>query len=303
MNGTFAIAIHGGSGVITRDVMTPALRCTYENGLREALFAGQAILQKGGLALDAVQAAVMQLEDNPLFNAGKGSVFNRQGAHEMDAAIMDGRTTRAGAVAGISQVKNPIQLARAVLDNGKYVMLGGEKALRFAIQERLSLEPDEYFGTAERYEEWRRERDKPDNSTFKKTGTVGAVALDSHGHLAAATSTGGIVDKAFGRISDSCIVGGGTYANDETCAISCTGDGEAFILSVAAYDIAAMIAYQQLPLIEACDRLLNGKIRKRGASGGLVAIHRSGKIEMPFIAEGMYRACYHVNGNIECGIY
>jgi beta-aspartyl-peptidase (threonine type) len=303
MNGKFAIAIHGGTGVISRETIAPETKEKYGKSLKAALAAGRAVLEKGGAAVDAVQAAVIALEDDPLFNAGRGSAFNREGSHEMDAAIMDGRTGKAGAVAGISQVKNPVRLARAILDDGRYVLLGGEKALKFALQSRLPLEPDDYFHTPQRYEEWRHLRDQQGKSASSSMGTVGAVALDTQGHLAAATSTGGMADKAFGRISDSCIIGGGTYADDATVAISCTGEGEAFILSVAAHDIASLVAYQQLPLIEACDRVLEGKIREKGASGGLIAIHRSGQIEMPFITEGMYRACYRLNGTTAWGIY
>lgn len=296
------MAIHGGAGTLSRENMTEELRRQHEDALRQALLAGVSILEGGGWCVDAVEAAVIMLEDCALFNAGKGSVFNREGAHEMDAAIMDGSTLRAGAVAGIGQVRNPVRLARAVMNKGEYVLLCGEKALAFAREQQLPLEDNGYFYTPMRYEEWQRVRRKDRSELQKGYGTVGAVALDAAGRLAAATSTGGLVDKAYGRIGDSCIIGAGTYAN-ESCAISCTGDGEAFIRAVAAYDIACLVDYQGMPLEQACTKVLAEKVYKAGGTGGLIALHRSGLITMPFTSEGMYRACYYPNGKIKVGIF
>jgi beta-aspartyl-peptidase (threonine type) len=303
MNGKFAMAIHGGAGTLNRENMTEDQRLAHETALLDALKAGVAILEKGGRSLDAAEAAVISLEDCALFNAGKGSVFNAQGSHEMDAAIMDGSTLKAGAVAAVTNIKNPVRLARAVLDKGDYVLLCGQKAVTFAQDQQLPLEENDYFYTAMRYDEWQCVRAKAPSPSSAKFGTVGAVALDSHGHLAAATSTGGLVNKSFGRVGDSCVIGAGTYANDRTCAVSCTGDGEAFIRSVAAYDISCLIEYKGMPLSEACERVLTGKVLRLGGTGGLIAIHRCGHIAMPFTSEGMYRACHHLNGTVEVGIY
>jgi beta-aspartyl-peptidase (threonine type) len=304
MNGKFAIAIHGGAGTLGKETMSPDLRRLYKNELDAALSAGLAILEKGGSSLDAVEAAVTVLEDCSLFNAGKGSVLNYEGGHEMDAAIMEGHTLSAGAVAAVNRVRNPIRLARKVLDKGRQVLLCGEKALDFARSQQLIFEEAEYFHTEERHQEWSRHRQPqpPQDGPPEKYGTVGAVALDNNGHLAAATSTGGLCNKQYGRIGDSCIIGAGTYANDSV-AISCTGDGEAFIRTVAAHDIACMVAYGKLPLKEACEKLLIGKVARVGGKGGLIAIHHSGLIEMPFTTEGMYRACRHLNGSIEIEIF
>jgi beta-aspartyl-peptidase (threonine type) len=303
MDRKVAIAIHGGAGAVEKKCMTQDLHYHYEKCLKKALYAGLVILQNGGSSLDAVQAAVVELEDCPDFNAGRGAAFNRDGLHELDAAIMEGTTLRAGAVAGVCGVKNPVLLARAVLDKGDYVLLCGDNALRFAEEQQIHMEDNEYFSTPERRAQWRQAREKGVMTAAQKHGTVGAVALDSLGHLASATSTGGLMDKAYGRVSDSCIVGGGIYANDSICAISCTGDGECFIRSVAAYDIACIMQYQGLGLKAACERVLNEKIRPMGGSGGMIAIDRYGHIEMPFITEGMYRACFHTDGSIQCSIY
>jgi beta-aspartyl-peptidase (threonine type) len=280
--------------------MTTDQRREHEAALEHALSTGIAILQKGGNSLDAVEAAVISLEDCPLFNAGKGSVFTRKGDHEMDAAIMDGRTLKAGAIGGITRIKNPIRLARTVMDQGEYAFLAGEKALQLALDYRLPLEDPTYFYTSMRYAQWQQLQTTP--AKEKGFGTVGAVAMDHNGHLAAATSTGGLVNKAYGRLGDSCVIGGGTYANNATCAISCTGDGEAFIRAVAAYDVSCLIEYSQMPLEDACQKVLN-KVASLGGAGGLIAIHRSGGIVMPFNSEGMYRACRDTSGHITVGIF
>jgi len=294
MTNNFAIAIHGGAGTIVRSTMTPELQLQYETGLQAALEAGYKILEDGGSSLDAVEAAVTSLEDFPLFNAGKGAVFNNIGSHEMDAAIMFGKGLEAGAVCGVSHVKNPVKLARAIMDHSEHVVLCGAGAEQFAKLQQLPLEDDAYFYTEQRYQQWQQalKEDKVqlDHHSDKKFGTVGAVALDMDGNLAAATSTGGMTNKKFGRMGDSPVIGAGTYANNNTCAISCTGHGELFIRSVVAYDISCLMEYKGLSLKEACDLVVHDKLVKIGGEGGLIALDKHGNIEMPFNSEGMYRA-------------
>lgn len=306
---TFSIAIHGGAGTILRSSMTPELQQQYEQGLQAAIDKGYAILETGGSAVDAVEAAVSSLEDFPLFNAGRGSVFNNKGGHEMDAAIMDGRTLEAGAVAGISHVKNPVQVCRAVMENSGHVMLAGAGADEFAKTQGFEQMSDDYYYTEQRYKQWQEamkegvvQLDHTDKES-KKFGTVGAVALDKDGNLAAATSTGGLTNKKFGRIGDSPIPGAGTYANNDTCAISCTGVGELFIRRVVAYDISCLMEYKGLSLREACDIVVQDKLVKIGGEGGLVALDKHGNIEMAFNSEGMYRACKSSDGRSEVLIY
>lgn len=290
------IAIHGGAGTILRSSMSAEKEKQYTSALKEALDAGYDILLRGGTALDAVEIAIRSLEDCPLFNAGKGAVYNNAGKHEMDASIMSGRDLGAGAVSLIRSVKNPISLARAVMERSEHVFLSGEGAEVFARSANLPFEPDTYFDTPFRYEQWQAAL-KEDGTfldhnipTDKKFGTVGAVALDRHGDLAAGTSTGGMTNKKFGRIGDSPIIGAGTYANNNTCAISCTGHGELFIRSVVAYDISCLMEYKGLSLREACDEVVMKKLVAIKGEGGLIAIDRSGNIELPFNSEGMYRA-------------
>lgn len=275
-----------------RSSMTAELQQQYEQGLQDALQAGYSVLQSGGSAVDAVQAAVVSLEDFPLFNAGRGSVFNNVGRHEMDASIMDGSNLMAGAVSGISHVKNPVLLARTVMDKSEHVLLCGQGAEQFAKQQGLQFEDDAYFYVQHRYEQWQQAL-KEDSISLdhndKKFGTVGAVALDANDNLAAATSTGGMTNKKFGRMGDSPIIGAGTYANNNTCAISCTGHGELFIRSVVAYDISCLMEYKGLSLREACDVVVHDKLVKIQGEGGLVAIDKHGNIELPFNSEGMYR--------------
>ena len=302
----FAIAIHGGAGTILASSMTPSLQAQYEAGLEEALDIGYNVLSAGGGSVDAVAAAVASLEDFPLFNAGRGAVFNNQGGHEMDAAIMNGKTLEAGGVCGVSGVKNPVKLARAVMLNSGHVLLAGQGAEAFARQQGIDMEADEYFYTEQRYQQWQQAL-KDDvvqlDHTDKKFGTVGAVAWDMQGNLAAATSTGGLTNKKFGRIGDSPIPGAGTYANNTTCAISCTGVGELFLRSVVAYDISCLMEYKGCTLKEACDIVVYDKLVKIGGEGGLIAIDRHGNIEMPFNSEGMYRACRDSKGRKEVRIY
>lgn len=295
----FAIAIHGGAGTILRSLMTPEKEEQYTKGLQDAIDAGYKILDEGGSSLEAVEASVMSLEDFPLFNAGKGAVFTNKGLHEMDAAIMDGKTLEAGAVCGISSVQNPIHLARVIKEKSGHVFLSGGEAAKFAKKMNLQFQPDEYFFSEERFKQW---NDVKDSDSYqldhsdktetgeKKFGTVGAVAIDIKGNLAAATSTGGMTNKRYGRVGDSPIIGAGTYANNKTCAVSCTGHGEFFIRAVVAYDISCLMEYKGLTLKEACDYVVKDKLVKMGGEGGLIAIDKNGNIELPFNSEGMYRA-------------
>lgn len=305
MNRPFTIAIHGGAGTILRSTMTPELQQEYEAGLDAALDAGLGVLKTGGTSIAAVEVAVMSLEDFPMFNAGRGSVFNNAGKHEMDAAIMDGATLDAGAVSGISHVKNPVKLAYTIMQNSEHVLLCGDGAEQFAKANGLEFEEDAYFYNALRYRQWQ-EALKEDrvqlDHTEKKFGTVGAVALDVNGNLAAATSTGGMTNKKYGRMGDSPIIGAGTYANNNTCAVSCTGHGELFMRSVVAYDISCLIEYKGLSLKQACDMVVYDKLVKIGGEGGLIAIDKHGNIELPFNSEGMYRG-YATEGGRNVMIY
>ena len=306
MTNNFSIAIHGGAGTILRSTMTAGLQAQYEAGLEAALDKGYKILEAGGSGLDAVEGAVVMLEDFPLFNAGKGAVFNNVGGHEMDASIMFGKGLEAGAVCGVSHIKNPVKLARAIMEHSGHVILCGEGAEQFAKLENITFEDDAYFYTEQRYKQWQEalKEDKVQlDHSDKKFGTVGAVALDKYGNLAAATSTGGMTNKKFGRVGDSPIPGAGTYANNNTCAVSCTGHGELFIRSVVGYDISCLIEYKGLSLKEACDLVVYDKLVKMGGEGGLIAIDKHGNIEMPFNSEGMYRACRSSNGRYEVKIY
>ncbi len=317
----FGIAIHGGAGTILRSSMTPEKEKLYTDALRNALQKGYAILEKGGSALDAVETAVRSLEDCPLFNAGKGAVFNNAGTHEMDASIMSGKDLSAGAVSLIKHVKNPVSLARTVMEKSEHVFLCGDGAENFAKQMNLEFAGDEYFYDAFRFEQWKKAKETEgsfldhnvetedtrhktqDNTNDKKFGTVGAVALDANGNLAAATSTGGMTNKKFGRVGDSPIIGAGTYANNNTCAISCTGHGELFIRSVVAYDVSALMEYKNLSLREACEKVVMKKLVKIGGEGGLIAIDKHGNIELPFNSEGMYRAMKSSGGAEKVEIY
>ncbi len=306
MTHNFSIAIHGGAGTILRNTMTRDLQHQYETGLQQALDAGYKVLEAGGSSLDAVEVAVSSLEDFPLFNAGKGAVFNNVGGHEMDASIMFGKGFEAGAVCGISNIKNPVKLARAVMEHSGHVLLSGQGAEIFAKQQNIQFEDDAYFYTEQRYAQWQqalKEDTVQLDHSDKKFGTVGAVALDKNGNLAAATSTGGMTNKKFGRIGDSPIVGAGTYANNDTCAISCTGHGELFMRSVVGHDISCLMEYKGLSLKEACDLVVYDKLVKIGGEGGLIAIDKYGNIEMPFNSEGMYRGCRNSEGKMEIRIY
>ncbi|MEI6020343.1 MAG: isoaspartyl peptidase/L-asparaginase [Bacteroidota bacterium] len=305
----YAIAIHGGAGTIQKGSMSSEKETAYKLALQQAITAGESVLKSGGAALDAVEMAIVALENNPLFNAGKGAVFTNQGKNELDASIMDGFNLMAGAVAGLSGIKNPISLAKAVMLQSEHVMLAGQGALDFAKHVNAVFEPESYFYTDFRFEQLN-EAKKTDSmqldhniKTEKKFGTVGAVAIDKNGNLAAGTSTGGMTNKKYGRIGDTPVIGAGTYANNETCAISCTGHGEFFLRAVVAYDISCLMAYKNFSLKEACNKVVMDKLVKLGGEGGLIAIDHLGNIELPFNSEGMYRASKKENGELYIGIY
>jgi len=338
-----AIVIHGGAGVINRAEMSPEREARYRAGLEAARDAGYAVLERGGTSLEAVVAAVRLLEDDPMFNAGRGAVLNRDGDVELDASLMDGGTLRAGAVASLRHVKNPIELAKLVMEKSSHVMLVGAGAEEFALSQGLTLVPNDYFQTETRLRQLERAqkaasekasgkqetsatqgprsgiigeaqpaqprvaaRASAHASTFAEigaTGTVGAVALDRNGHLAAATSTGGMTNKLPGRVGDSPIIGAGTYANDESCAVSATGDGEFFIRSVVAHDVCALVAYRQMPLARAAHQVIHEKIGGLKATGGVIALDRQGNIVMEFNSEGMFRAARDSRGRKDVAIY
>jgi len=291
----FGIAIHGGAGTILKSDMTDEKEAMYREALAIAMDAGYDLLASGQSALEAVEAAIVVLEDHHLFNAGKGSVFNALGQHEMDASIMDGTTLHAGAVAAIRNLRNPISLAVKVLHHSDHVMLIGEGARQFADQFDLKIESDDYFYDEHRYQQWQKMKGSDafqlDHTQEKKYfGTVGAVALDQSGNLAAGTSTGGMTNKKFGRIGDSPIIGAGTYANNATCAVSCTGSGEYLMRAVTAYDVSCLMEYKGLNIKEASEEAIMNRVTKIGGDGGLVAIDGQGNIAMPFNCDGMYRA-------------
>lgn len=303
--GAIAIAIHGGAGTIDRKEMTSDRERAYRSALAAALDAGYEVLQEGGAALDAVTTAVVMLEDSPLFNAGKGAVYNHRGGHELDAAIMDGSALNAGAVAAVTRVRNPILLARAVMTESPHVLLVGEGAETLAAEQGLRLVDQEYFHTPFRKQQWedarRAQSAVPRPAAF--FSTVGAVALDRHGRLAAGTSTGGLTNKRYGRVGDVPIIGAGTYADSETCAVSATGHGEYFIRSVVAHDICAIARYQRRSLRDAAETVVMQKLVSRGGSGGIIAVDPDGEVSMPFNTDGMYRAAIDVRGRRTIAIF
>lgn len=311
----FTIAIHGGAGTILKEDMTSDLEEAYLHGLKAALHAGYAVLEEGGSAVNAVKAAVVILEDNILFNAGRGAVFTKKGVQEMDAAIMDGKTLDAGSVCGVRNVRNPIELATEVMRNSNHVFLSGKGANDFAIKQGIKLEPDEYFFSQFRYDQWKAIRDSDTYSLDhthqrleelmrdKKFGTVGAVAKDANGNLSAATSTGGMTNKKYGRIGDSPIIGSGTYANNHTCAISCTGHGEMFIRSVAAYDVSCLMEYKGFTLEAAMKEVVLNKLVKMGGEGGMIGVDAAGDFALVFNSAGMYRAVKKSDGLEQVEIY
>ncbi|PQB05180.1 isoaspartyl peptidase/L-asparaginase family protein [Aureitalea marina] len=309
MKNPFSIAIHGGAGTLLRGQMTPELEQRYKQALTDALDQGFAILEVGGTALDAVQRAVCVLEDSPLFNAGKGSVFTANGGHEMDAAIMCGKDLSAGAVSLVEGVRNPVVLARDVMDHSEHVFLAGAGAMEFAKQRGLQFEEPDYFFDQLRYDQWQEIKDSDhfqlDHSVSKdhKFGTVGAVACDRDGHVAAATSTGGMTNKKWGRVGDSPMIGAGTYANDQTCAVSCTGSGEFFIRGVAAYDVSCLIELGGMDLAKASDVVVNQRLLDIGGDGGLIAVNNRAEVSLPFNTEGMYRGFKKSTGESQIAIY
>ncbi|HEY6901831.1 MAG TPA: isoaspartyl peptidase/L-asparaginase [Puia sp.] len=311
----FTLAIHGGAGTILKEDMTPELELAYLEGLQQAMDAGYAVLEQGGSALNAIKATIVMLEDNMLFNAGRGSVFTKKGVQEMDAAVMDGSSLEAGAVTGVRNVRNPIELAMEVMQNSNHVFLSGKGASDFAIKQGIKLEPDEYFFSQFRYDQWKAIRDSDTYSLDhthqrleelmrdKKFGTVGAVACDQQGNIAAATSTGGMTNKKYGRIGDSPIIGAGTYANNKTCGISCTGHGEMFIRAAAAHDVSCLMEYKGLSLQKAMEVVVHEKLMAIGGEGGMIGVDAEGNAALVFNSQGMYRGFKSSDGNEVVAIY
>jgi beta-aspartyl-peptidase (threonine type) len=311
----YTLVIHGGAGTILKEDMTPALEAAYLQGLEDALTAGYSVLDKKDTAVNAVKAALVLLEDNILFNAGRGSVFTKKGVQEMDAAIMDGSDLAAGAVAGVRNIRNPIELAAEVMRHSNHVFLSGKGANDFAIKQGVKLEPDEYFFSQFRYDQWKEIRDSDNYSLDhthqrleelmkdKKFGTIGAVACDAKGNIAAATSTGGMTNKKYGRIGDSPLIGIGTYANNKTCAISCTGHGEPFIRAVAAYDVSCLMEYKGMNLQQAMHVVVHDKLLKIDGEGGMIGTDAQGNVAMIFNSAGMYRGFRSNDGMSEVAIY
>lgn len=293
----WAIVIHGGAGVITREKMTPDMDKEYRAALAEAMNTGKKILSEGGTALEAVEKTINIMENNPLFNAGKGAVFTHDGKNELDAAIMDGSNLAAGSVAGVTDIKNPITAARYVMTKSEHVMLTGAGASQFAKEQGLEIVPPSYFYTEKRYNELQEILKR------EKNGTVGCCALDKNGNLAAGTSTGGMSNKRYNRIGDAPIIGAGTYANNNSCAVSATGHGEFFIRWTVAHDISALMQYKGLSLREASELVVNDKLVKAGGSGGVICVDKSGNISMPFNSEGMFRGFATADGKEGVFIY
>ena len=314
----FGIVIHGGAGTILKENMTDSMEIAYKTVLEEAVKAGHEILANGGTSIEAVQRSINIMEDSPLFNAGKGAVFTNEETNELDAAIMDGETLNAGAVAGVTTVKNPINLAFQVMENSPHVLLSGKGAEQFASERGLEIVEPSYFYTEERFQVLQRVKeaeksklDSIDNKTAfydpyvkeSKFGTVGCVALDKNGNIAAGTSTGGMTNKKWNRIGDVPIIGAGTYANNATCAVSGTGWGEYFIRGVVAYDISAMMEYKKMSLKAAAKKVIQKKLTELGGEGGIIAIDNKGNIAMEFNSAGMYRAAMNKEGDLTIGIY
>lgn len=309
----FAIAIHGGAGFINQETLPEFLKDEYKNKLEEAINVGYEILKNGGNSIDAVAATINILEDSPLFNAGKGAVLNNEERPELDASIMDGKTLNAGAVAGVKHIKNPINLAKEVLENSKHVLLAGEGAEHFAKEQGFKMMPESYFVIEERLNEVRKMKSEDKENVLTsyydnklnapKMGTVGCVALDKNGNLAAGTSTGGLTNKKFGRIGDSPIIGAGTYANNQTCAVSCTGTGEFYIRGAVAYDMSALMEYKNYSVDEAAKEIIHKKQPELGGTGGIIAMDKNGNVSMEFNTPGMFRAKMDDKGNLEIKIF
>lgn len=312
----YCIVVHGGAGTITKKNMTPELEKAYTEKLSEALRAGNDTLSKGGTSVSAVEAAIRILEDSPLFNAGKGSVFTNDGKQEMDASIMEGKGLLAGAVAGVRTIRNPISAAKAVMEKSPHVLMTGRGAEKFAKEKGIEIVDTSYFYDEKRWKQLKKikdqEKQKLDHSDTTgyyevmkdhKFGTVGAVALDVYGNIAAGTSTGGMTNKRFGRVGDSPIIGAGTYANNKTCAVSCTGHGEYFIRAAVAYDISALMEYKGYTVEQAAKEVVMGKLVKMGGEGGVIALDAKGNFTLMFNSEGMYRGYMKKGGNPEVLIY
>jgi len=306
----FALAIHGGAGTILKSKMSLEQELEYKEMLQMVLLSGYEILNRGGSSLEAVQNGIKHMEDSPLFNAGRGAVFTADGKNELDASIMDGKTLNAGAIAGVSHLRNPINVARLVMEKSPHVLLIGEGAEAFAVEQGVTLVDEKYFYTKRRWRQLQKriEEELRDESNLKvqlddKFGTVGIIALDKNRNLAAGTSTGGMTYKKFGRVGDSPIIGAGTYANNKTCAVSCTGHGEYFMRGLVAYDISALMEYQGKSVEEAADIVINQKLTEMGGTGGLIAMDANGNIAMPFNTEGMYRGYIYENGKTVVKIY
>jgi beta-aspartyl-peptidase (threonine type) len=299
----YALVLHGGAGTILKKNMDAAKEKAYRDKLTEALKRGEGILNDGGSSLDAVQAVIEVLEDSPLFNAGRGAVFTAEGKNEMDASIMDGSNRNAGAVAGVTTIKHPIAAARAVMTQSKHVMLSGRGAETFAAQHGLEIVSPVYFWTQRRWDALKKMKEKESDAEAKEHGTVGCVALDKDGNIAAGTSTGGLTGKLWGRIGDSPIIGAGTYASNETCGVSCTGQGEYFIRNVVAYDLAALMKYRGMSLQEAAKSIVHGELMQQHAEGGLIALDKDGNIAMEFNTPGMYRGFVKSGGQLTVNFY
>ena len=306
----YSLVIHGGAGTILKQDMTDEKELAYRTALEVALNAGYILLEKGETAVAAVLAATISLEDNLLFNAGRGSVFAKDGSQEMDASIMEGQHLMAGAVAAVRNIRNPIELAYAIMTKSQHVMMTGQGAYDFAKLNRVKTEPDEYFYSEFRHHQWKQMQDSDETALDhnvavkdKKFGTVGAAALDIHGNIAAATSTGGMTNKQFGRVGDSPIIGAGTYANNKTCAISCTGHGEPFIRAVTAYDVSCLMEYKGLSLEEAMNVVVHDKLIKIDGEGGMIGVDAKGNAAMVFNSEGMYRGMRDSTRKNEIAIY
>jgi beta-aspartyl-peptidase (threonine type) len=315
------LVIHGGAGTITRKNMTPEKEKAYREVLNQALQTGYAILKKGGASMDAVEATIRVMEDSPLFNAGKGAVFTHDGKNEMDAAVMDGKTLKAGSIAGVTTIRNPVSTARKVMDKSEHVMMIGTGAEAFAKKQGMEIVDPSYFHTEARWKalqnalkEEKTSLDHTGDTTGaliddkifiegKKYGTVGCVALDKFGNLAAGTSTGGMTNKRYSRVGDAPIIGAGTYANNATCAVSATGHGEFFIRSVVGYDISALMEYKGYSVKKAADEVVMKKLVERGGEGGVIALDQKGNFAMPFNSEGMYRGYIKADGSSEVLIY
>lgn len=309
-NSLYSLVIHGGAGTITRSAMTAEKESAYRSGLEDALNAGEAVLKKGGSSVEAVLAACISLEDNELFNAGKGSVFAKDGSQEMDASIMEGKNRMAGAVSAVRNIRNPILLAYKIMTESQHVMLSGQGAYEFARLHGLKIEEDEYFYSGFRYNQWKSMQDSDKtaldhslSSEDKKFGTIGACAMDMQGNIAAGTSTGGMTNKQFGRVGDSPIIGAGTYANNNTCAISCTGHGEPFIRAVTAYDVSCLMEYKGLSLQEAMNIVVHEKLMQIDGEGGMIGVDAHGNTAMVFNSEGMYRGMKDSSGKSEIAIF